>query len=79
MVLTSGAPQPFSPTHAVLRRLRRPSSLASLCEDQGRVEISSSPWLRWEIASISAMRFNARSPAACHSGMAASARPAAVR
>ena len=79
LVQTSGAGQPLSAIHAVPRRLRSSSSLASRCDDRGRLETSSSPWLRWEMASVRAMRFKASSPAACQSGMAASVRPAAVR
>ena len=45
-----------------------------VADDRGRAATSSSPWLRWEIASVRAIRFNASSPAACHSGMAASAK-----
>ena len=63
LVQTSGVAQPLSAIHAVPRRVRSPSSLASRCDDRGRVETSSSPWLRWEMASVRAMRFNASSPA----------------
>ena len=42
-------------------------SLASRCDDRGRVEVSSRPRLRWR-SSARAMRFNARSPPACQSG-----------
>ena len=53
LVQTSGAAQPLSAIHAVPRRVRSPSSLASRCDDRGRVATSSSPWLRWEMASVS--------------------------
>ena len=79
LVQTSGTAQPLSAIHAVPRRVRSSSSLASRSDDGGKVETSSSPWVRWEMASVSAMRFSASSPAACQSGIAASARPAAVR
>jgi hypothetical protein len=72
----SGVAKPLSAIHAVPRRLRSLSSLVSRCDDQGRLETSSSPLLRWEMVSVRAMRFNASSPAACQTGMAASPRPA---
>jgi anti-sigma factor RsiW len=69
----------LSARHAGPRRTRSPSSLVSRSFVRGRVEISSSPRLRWAMASVRAMRLAASSPAAFQRGMAASARLAAVR
>ena len=79
LVQASGVGQPLSACHAKPRRVRNPSSLESRSDDRGRVEIRPSAPSRWEMASVRAIRFNASSPAACQSGMAASARPASVR
>ena len=63
LVLTSGVAQPLSASHAVPSKLRSPSSMVSRSDDRGRVETNSSPRLRWAMASVSAMRFSASSPA----------------
>ena len=76
---TSGAAQPLSVIHAVPREASSASSLTSRSAEAGRVLTSSNPLFKCEIASVSAIRFNANSPALCQSGIAASVRPAAVR